>query len=110
MPGYIKKKLREYGHLFPERVQNCPYSPEPKKFGATAQEPLPADTSPTFDAKGIKKIQKIVGSIPYYARAVYMTVLMALSSITIEQKKLRKQQWIDASNFWTIWHPTWKQK
>ena len=87
MPGYIKKKLREYGHLFPERVQKCPYSLEPKKYGATAQEPLPTGTSPLLDAKGIKKIQKIVGSILYYARAVDMTVFMALSSITIEQTK-----------------------
>ena len=87
MPRYIKKKLIEYRHLFPERVQNCPYSPEPKKYGATAQEPLPTNTSPPLDAKGIRKIQKIVGSILYYTRAVYMTVLMALSSIAIEQTK-----------------------
>jgi hypothetical protein len=87
MPGYIKKKLREYGHLFPEWVQNCPYSPEPTKYCATAQEPLPTNTSPPLDAKGIKKIQKIVGSILYYAQAVEMAVLMALSLIAIEQKK-----------------------
>jgi len=30
MPGYIKKKLQEYKHSFPGRLQNCPYSPEPK--------------------------------------------------------------------------------
>ena len=87
MPRYIKKKLREYGHLYPESVQNCLYSPETKKYGATAQEPLPTNTSPPLDAKGIKKIQKIVGSILYYAQAVYMTVLMALSSIAIELLK-----------------------
>ena len=32
-------------------------------------------------------MQKIVGSILYYARAVDMTVLMALSSIASEQTK-----------------------
>jgi hypothetical protein len=41
MPGYIKKKIQEYGHLFPNRTQRCPYSPEPKKFGFKAQAPLP---------------------------------------------------------------------
>ncbi len=40
-----------------------------------------------LDAKGIKRIQQIVGSILYYARAVDMTVLMALSSIAVEQTK-----------------------
>jgi hypothetical protein len=35
----------------------------------------------------IKEIQRIVGSILYYARAVDITVLMALSSIAIVQTK-----------------------
>jgi hypothetical protein len=38
-----------------------------------------------LDGKGIKRIQQIVGSILYYARAVNMMVLKALSSIAIEQ-------------------------
>jgi hypothetical protein len=87
MPGYIKKKLQEYEHVRPKKVQTCPYSPEPKRFGTEAQAPLPPDASPKLDAKGIKRVQKIVGSILYYARAVDMTVLMALSSIAVEQTK-----------------------
>jgi hypothetical protein len=42
---------------------------------------------PKLDAKGIKRVQKIVGSILYYARAVDMTVLIALSSIAVKQTK-----------------------
>jgi hypothetical protein len=71
----------------PKRLQTCPYSPEPKRFGTEAQAPLPADTTPKLDAKDIKRVQQIVGSILYYARAVYMTILMALSSIAVEQTK-----------------------
>ncbi len=52
-----------------------------------AQAPLPPDASPRLDAQGIKKVQKIVGSILYYAHAVDMTILMALSSISIEQTR-----------------------
>ncbi len=33
MPGYIKKKLQEYGHIFPQRIKQCPYTPEPRQFG-----------------------------------------------------------------------------
>ena len=87
MPGYIKKKLQEYENVMPKKMQTCPYSPEPKKFGTEAQAPLPPDSSPKLDAKGIKRVQKIVGSILYYARAGDMTVLMALSSIAVEQTK-----------------------
>jgi hypothetical protein len=87
MPGYIKMKLQEYKHIMPNKLQTCPYLPEPKKFGTEAQAPLPPDWTPKLDAKGIKRVQKIVGSILYYARAVNMTVLMALSSIVAEQTK-----------------------
>ena len=87
MPGYIKKKLQEYEHVMPKKLQTCPYSPEPKRFGTEAQAPLPPDSSPKLDKKGIKRVQQIVGSILYYARAVDMTVLMALSSIAVEQTR-----------------------
>jgi hypothetical protein len=79
MPGYIDKKLQEYGHVMPKRPETCPYSLEPKQFGK-AQAPLPPDTSPKLDAKGIKHVQQIIGSILYYAQAVNMTVLKTLSS------------------------------
>jgi hypothetical protein len=87
MSGCVKKKLQEYGHIKPKKLQTCPYSPEPKKFGTEAQAPLPPDISSKLDAKGIKCVQQIFGSILYYARAIDMMVLKALSSIAVEQTK-----------------------
>ncbi len=43
MPGYINKKLQEYGHIIPKKIQGCPYSLEPKQFG---QKPKPKHHSP----------------------------------------------------------------
>ncbi len=86
-PRYIKKKLEEYEHVVQKKPQHCPYSPEPKQFGSKAQRPLPGNTSLLLDDKGKKHIQKIVGSILYYARAVDMRVLMALSTIAMSQAK-----------------------
>jgi hypothetical protein len=91
MPGYTKKKLQEYGHVVPNRLQSCPYAPEPKQFGATAQAPAPPDDTPKLNDAGIKRVQKIVGSILYYAHAIDMTVLMALGSIAMEQTKATDQ-------------------
>ena len=87
MPGYVTKQLHKYKHVMSPRPQHCPYSPEPKKYGSEAQSPLPVDTSRRLDDKEIKSVQKIVGSILYYARAVDMTVLMSLSTIASEQTK-----------------------
>ena len=68
MPGYIKKQLLKYEHIM-RRIQHCPYSPEPKRYGADAQSPLPQDISRQLNKKEIKQVQKIVGSILCYARA-----------------------------------------
>jgi hypothetical protein len=85
MPGYVKKKLQEYGHVMKSWIQMCLYSPEPKIFGTEAQAPLPPNKAPKLNGKGIKRVQQIVGSILYYARAVNMTILKALSLIAVEQ-------------------------
>jgi hypothetical protein len=87
MPGYIKKKLQEYNHVRSKKIQTCPYTPAPKQFGSEAQCPLPADNSPPLTKKRIKCVQRIVGSILYYARAVDMMVSLALSTIAINQTK-----------------------
>jgi hypothetical protein len=49
------------------------------------------DATPVLDAGGIKLIQQNVGSILYYAHTINMTVLMALSSIAVEQPKTTKK-------------------
>jgi hypothetical protein len=82
-----KKEIAGIRAYHAQKLQTCPYLPEPKKFGTEAQTPIPHNSTPKLDAKGIKRVQKIVGSILYYAWAVDMTMLMALSSIAIEQTK-----------------------
>jgi hypothetical protein len=86
MPGYIKKQLLKYKNIM-QCIQHCPYLPEPKKYGADAQSPLPSDETRKLTDAEIKQVQKIVGSILYYARAVDLTVLMAFSTIASEQMK-----------------------
>ncbi len=71
------------------KPQHCPYTPAPKQYGAKAQAPLPIYIFPKLSPGEIKEIQRVIGSILYYARAVDITVLMALSSIAIEQSKGR---------------------
>ncbi len=91
MPEYIKKKLQEYGHIMPRKIQGCPYALEPKKIGTEAQASFPQDNMPKLNEKGIKWVQQIVGSILYYSKAVNMTVLMALSTIAVIQTKATKR-------------------
>jgi hypothetical protein len=87
MPAYITKLLHKYKHHVPLKPQRCPYFPAPKQYGTQAQAPIPVDISPKLSPDNVEQIQRIVGSILYYAQAVDITVLMALSSIAIKQTK-----------------------
>jgi hypothetical protein len=49
MPGYIKKKLQEYGHIIPRKIQGCPYSPEPKQNWDRSPSIFPQDNMPKLD-------------------------------------------------------------
>ena len=91
MPDYIPKQLVKYKHDTPKRAQHCPYTPAPIKYGAKTQEPLPTDTSERLDKDGQKYIQQVVGSLLYYARAVDITILLALNEIASQQTKPTEQ-------------------
>ena len=93
MPGYVQKQLQRYKHAMPSKPQNCPFSPQPKQYGSEAQRPIAQDTSPPLSEDQKKQVQRVVGSILYYARAVDLTVLMALSTIASEQSKGTEQTW-----------------
>jgi hypothetical protein len=84
MPGYIVKQLQRYKHAPPTRPQHCPFYPQPKQYGSTAQRPIKPDTSPPLSKEDIKQVQRVIGSILYYAQAVDLTILMALSTIASE--------------------------
>jgi hypothetical protein len=85
MPGYIIKQVQKYKHAIPIKPQQCLYTPQPCQYGSEAQRLLPIDNSPPLLDTNIKHIQQVIGSILYYARAVDLTVLMALSTIAIKQ-------------------------
>jgi hypothetical protein len=85
MPGYILKQLQKYKHATPTKQQHCLYAPQLKQYGSKAQQPLPLDTSTPLSKDNIKKVQRVIGSILFYARAFNLTVLMALSTIASEQ-------------------------
>jgi hypothetical protein len=80
MSKYVMKQMTRYGHPAPLKPQHCPYSPNPILYDKDNQAPTPTDDSPLLDAAGQKRLQQIVGSFLYYARAVDPTILMALSN------------------------------
>ena len=39
MPHYVKQRIKQYGHKLPTKPQHTPLRPDPRKYGAAAQDP-----------------------------------------------------------------------
>jgi hypothetical protein len=86
MPGYVSNVLNKFQHNAPKHPQHTPSRYVTPVYGAKTQYTTRDETLP-LTAKQCLNIQKVTGSILYYARAVDPTVLMPLNDIATEQTK-----------------------
>jgi hypothetical protein len=80
MSRYINKALTKYQHPKPVSPQHAPYKAAPIQYGARVQR-VEVDTTQPLSPKEIKRVEDIVGTLLYYARAVDPTLLTTLSAI-----------------------------
>eukprot|EP00804_Cyclotella_cryptica_P001892 CCRYP_007355-RA/>CCRYP_007355-RA protein AED:0.47 eAED:0.41 QI:0/-1/0/1/-1/0/1/0/271 len=85
MDTYISTLLLKYNHPQPFKPKRTPHKHREIIYGAKEQFLPDKDTIPPLDAADIKRIQGIVGSLLYYARAVDNKLLVALSTISSHQ-------------------------
>ena len=83
MPGYISKLLQRFQPSGLKQAAS-PSNYIPPKYGQTTQY-TNVDDSAVLTAAEKKRIQEIVGSLLYYARAVDLTMLTAVNAIASEQ-------------------------
>ena len=76
MDGYILDLRKKYQHMNPKKLQYSPHKHRPIDYGVTKQLVRPTDTSSLLNAKGIKRIQGIMGVLLYVGRAVNNKLLM----------------------------------
>ena len=81
MPGYIDNLLLKFKHSRPPKPHLSLYACLPISYGAKSQLTPDSDTSTLLDDKRKLRIQEIVGSFLYYARAVDNKLLVALNAI-----------------------------
>ena len=82
MTSYIPNHLTKLKHEPPKSPVNTPLKPLPRTYGVDSQKPNKLDDSPPLCTDKAKYIQQVVGSLLYYARAIDMTILHALSDIS----------------------------
>ena len=85
MPKYVQKQLIKYKWRTPKQPQHYPFNPAQINYGKKSDIIIKEPESPKLDRDSKKYTQQVVGSFLYYARAVDMTILHALSEIASEQ-------------------------
>ena len=75
----------------PKKPQHCPFEPKPIIYGKQSDTIPQEEPSPTLDKDEKKYIQQVAGSFLYYARAIDMTIPLALSNIASEQANLTEK-------------------
>jgi hypothetical protein len=85
-PGNVSNILSKFQHDSPKYSQHTPSRYVTPVYGSKTQYAT-KDETPPITAQQCLKIQKVTGSILYFARAVDPTVLMPLNDIATEQTK-----------------------
>jgi hypothetical protein len=86
MPGYVSNVLSKFQHDAPKHPQHTPSQYTTSIYRAKTQYAT-KDETPQLTAQQCLKIQKVTGSVLYYARAVEPTFIMPLNDIATEQTK-----------------------
>lgn len=84
MPGYVAKDLQRFTHLTQERD---PHTWNIPQYGHGPQLRQPGDTSPLLDPAGKLRLQEIIDTFLYYARALDSIMLVALGSLGAAQSQ-----------------------
>jgi hypothetical protein len=99
MPGYVPATLDKFGHPMPARPQHAPHRHNPIQYGIKVQLTDTPDHSALLPPSGIKRIQQIVGTMLYYARAVDNTMLVTLGSLASRQSSATELTNKDTNQF-----------
>ena len=85
MKRYIEKLLLKAGHKPPVNKQLSTHRFREITYGNKVQQASEEYSSPALDEKGVLQIQRIVGALLYYSRAVNNKLPVALSEIGAQQ-------------------------
>ena len=108
MPGYCERALQRFMHPAPTKPQHAPYKWTAPNYGASVQYADPEDTSKPLDKHGTKRLQEVIGTLLFYARAVDNTMLTALGTIASAQSAGTEQLWTPSPIYSITQQPTLK--
>ena len=84
MPGYIVRALQRFTHSTTTHPQHAPHAWTAPSYGAR-QQFVVSDVTPVLDLHDKTRVQEILGTLLYYARAIDCTMLPALGTLATQQ-------------------------
>jgi hypothetical protein len=87
MPGYIKAALHKYQQPAPTRPEHAPNHCNPPVFGTNTQYVEEKQEIPALSSKYVNLLQKLGGTLLYYARAIDPTLIMPVNVLASEQTR-----------------------
>ena len=92
MPGYVKDALLEFQHPTPTIPHHSLHQWTAPQYGSTA----PRTAHPTDDALALNPdesntVKQLVRNFLYYSRAVDLSMIVALNTITAQQSKVTQE-------------------
>ena len=92
MTGYIDAILKRFHHPCPIKPELAPHQYASRSFSSNnSQAPIPEDDTARLDASGVLRVQRVLGCIFYYARAIDTPLLPTLTDIGSDQAKATKE-------------------
>jgi len=85
IPGYIERALQRFNHPDPTRPQHSPHLWQKPQYGAKIQYTPAPDMTPALNAADTTRVQEVLGTLLFYARAVDSTMLKAIGTIATQQ-------------------------
>jgi hypothetical protein len=85
MPGYVERALQRFQHNPPKRHEPSPHDWNQPQYGAKVQYTNAPDVTPFLDAANKTHVQMVLGTLLFYARAVDLTMLKAIGTLSTQQ-------------------------
>ena len=90
MPGYVQKALLRFKHSKPHKPVHSPHPYTEIQYGAKTQYAEVDDSTP-LDQDEKLRLQQVIGTFLYYARAVDNTMLASLGSLAGAQSQVTQK-------------------
>ena len=81
IPGYITKLLQRVSYPIAKKPEHQPHCHVQPQYGTEVQLIDPRKKTPLLQPEDITKLQKIIGALLYYARAVDGTLMATLNEL-----------------------------